>query len=684
MRPISLPLLLSLVAGVPATASVAPDSAWRLDELLVTARRPLKNIGLQATPIDSAALKENIAQSMADILTYNSAVFVKSHGRATMSTIAFRGTSAGHTQVTWNGMRINSPMLGTTDFSTIPSYFIDRAELLHGTSGVTESGGGLGGLVQLGTAPEAPEGWRVQYVQGIGSFRTFDEFLRLSGGFGRWTLSTRAAVSTSPNDYPYTNHDRKVNIYDDDRNIIGQYYPRERNRSGAFRDLNLLQEVYFKPANGQRLGLSVWFSDSRRELPLLTTDYADERKFENANRQRDLRSVLTWNLWSDSWTVDLRGGYMYGRHAYDYRRETAADLWSVMTASRSRTHTVFGRAETKWTPMRALQLSADVSAHQFLVRSVDDRLLSAGGQDAVLGYRAERFELSGALSCRWQPTAAVGISGILRQELIGRRVAPLIPALLADWRVFEQRFDGRRRLSVTVNGSASRNYRMPTLNDLFMMPGGNPQLRHEHGYTCDLGVRASYSYGRRLATELSINGFESRISDWILWLPTTKGFFSPRNVKDVHAYGIESKLKAAADLGRGWHCDFNASASWTPSVNMGPAASPSDKSVGRQLPYVPRTSASFNGRLAWRGWGFTYKWAHYSERFTMTSNQQTLSGALPPYYMNNVSLDKSLRLRPTDLHLRLSVNNLFNEDYISVLGHPMPGINYELFISVTL
>ncbi len=40
-----------------------------------------------------------------------------------------------------------------TDFSTIPSYFIDDASLLHGTSSVNETGGGLGGLVRLSTAP---------------------------------------------------------------------------------------------------------------------------------------------------------------------------------------------------------------------------------------------------------------------------------------------------------------------------------------------------------------------------------------------------------------------------------------------------------------------------------------------------------------------------------------------------
>lgn len=107
--------------------------SYKLGEVVVRAKRPMKEIGVTKTTFDSAMLKENIALSMADILAFNSSIFVKSYGRATLSTVAFRGTSPSHTQVTWNGMRINNPMLGMTDFSTIPSYFIDRATLLHGS-----------------------------------------------------------------------------------------------------------------------------------------------------------------------------------------------------------------------------------------------------------------------------------------------------------------------------------------------------------------------------------------------------------------------------------------------------------------------------------------------------------------------------------------------------------------------
>ena len=68
----------------------------------------------------------------------------------------------------------------------------------------------------------------------------------------------------------------------------------------------------------------------------------------------------------------------------------------------------------------------------------------------------------------------------------------------------------------------------------------------------------------------------------------------------------------------------------------------------------------------------------------MSSNDLTFSGSLPPYFMSNVVLQRDLTLRAVDLQFKLAVNNLFNEDYLSVLAHPMPGINFEFFVSVTI
>ena len=69
--------------------------------------------------------------------------------------------------------------------------------------------------------------------------------------------------------------------------------------------------------------------------------------------------------------------------------------------------------------------------------------------------------------------------------------------------------------------------------------------------------------------------------------------------------------------------------------------------------------------------------------FHHVSNDYTLTGHLPRYFMSNISLEKMLSFKPLDVQLKLAVNNLFNEDYLSVLSRPMPGINFEFFIGIT-
>ena len=320
--------MLSMALLMPA--ALFGQRTITLPEVVTSAVRPMADIGLQRTKVDSLALKENVALSMADVLAYNSSLYVKNYGRATMSTVAFRGTSPSHTTVTWNGMDINSPMSGMTDFSMIPSFFIDNASLLHGTSSVTDGAGGLGGSVRLATEPEHREGWHLQYVQGIGSFSTFDEFLRADYGRGRWHTSTRAVYSSSKNDYKYVNRDKKENIYDDNHNIIGQYHPTERNRSGAFHDFHLLQELYFDADSRNDFGLKIWLTDSHRELPLLTVDYGSDTDFENKQRELTLRTVGQWHHRGDNFTVETSAGYAYSRMGYDYSRDAGNGEMAVM------------------------------------------------------------------------------------------------------------------------------------------------------------------------------------------------------------------------------------------------------------------------------------------------------------------------------------------------------------------
>ena len=673
-------LLFPALLRAQSDRSETGAASWRekgvvtIREVPVWGRRPMKSIGVQETRLDSLILKENIALSIADVLTFNSPIFVKQYGRATLSTVSFRGTGPSHTQVTWNGMRINNPMLGMTDFSMIPSYFIDDASLLHGTSSVNETGGGLGGLVRLSTAPADIRGFGLQYIQGIGMFKTFDEFLRLEWGDEHWQVSTRAVYQSSANDFKYRNRDKKENIYDDEMNIVGSYYPTERNKSGAFDDVHVLQEVYYDTRRGDRFGLNAWYINSNRELPLLTTDYADDKQFENRQREHTLRSVLSWDHYRSDWKVAAKAGYIHTWMAYDYRKDPGSGIMNSITRSRNKVDTFYGQADGEYTPNGNWFFTAGVSAHQHLVESIDkDIILQQGGKD-IVGYDKGRIELSASVSAKWRPTERLGLSAVLREEMYGTKWAT-VPAFFADCQL-------SKRGNIVAKASVSRNHRFPTLNDLYFLPGGNPDLRSESGFSYEAGL--SFAVGKENVYSLSgsASWYDQHIDDWILWLSTPKGFFSPRNIKQVHAYGVEMQANLAVIPARDWKLTMNGTFSWSPSINEGEPISPADQSVGKQLPYEPEFSATVTGRLTWRSWGLLYQFRYYSERYTMSSNDITLSGRLTPYLMNNLSLDKAFALKWADLTLKGTVNNLFNEEYLSVTARPMPRMNVEFFIGI--
>lgn len=668
-------LCLSPWRGVAGQA----DSLWwnnsagyivPIEEVAVVGRRPMKEIGRQKSEIEQGVLHENIASSMADVLGFNSALFVKQYGRATLSTVAFRGTSAAHTQVTWNGLKVHSPMVGMTDFSLIPSHLIDRASLLHGSSSIALSGGGLGGAVELESRPSQREGLHLQFVQGIGSYSTFDEFLRLDYGTKRWQSSTRLILSTSQNDYHYINYRKKEHIYNEEHQIVESYYPTEVNRNCDFTDLHLMQEVSHTLSNGDRLALSAWYLHSRRGVPMLMVHYGDEQALVNEQRERTLRTVAEWQHIESRYKVEARAGYTFSRQFYDYQRDPGNGIMNPLIASRNRIHTLYAELLSDLYASEKWLFSGSLTLHNHWVESLDECAL------ADKNYDCSRAELSLYLSAKWSPTERLGLSVALREELYGGDFSPLIPHLAADYLL-------SRRGNLLLKGSVARNYRYPTLNDLYYQPGGNPDLRPEKGFTYDVGLSFCHSREGHYTLEGSATWFDSYIEDWILWQPTGAGYWTPKNLKKVHAYGIELKGSWRQQLARDWQTELTANFSWTPSINQSEPLNSYDQSVGKQLAYIPEYSASVGASLIWRSWRLGYKGHYYSRRYTSTDNNAgSLLGYVEGYFLSEASLEKQLSVRWADFSFMLQAKNLFDIEYESVLARPMPGIHFELFLEI--
>ena len=120
---------------------------------------------------------------------------------------------------------------------------------------------------------------------------------------------------------------------------------------------------------------------------------------------------------------------------------------------------------------------------------------------------------------------------------------------------------------MVLKASVARNYRYPTLNDRYYQPGGNPDLRPEHGFTYDGGISFALggeAEGYTLRGEATL--FDSHIDDWILWVQARRGYWTPRNVRKVHNYGAETKVDASVRLSPDWRTPPTAN-SWSTSPN---------------------------------------------------------------------------------------------------------------------
>jgi iron complex outermembrane receptor protein len=259
---------------------------------------------------------------------------------------------------------------------------------------------------------------------------------------------------------------------------------------------------------------------------------------------------------------------------------------------------------------------------------------------------------------------------VLRQDVIDGKFLPFVPALGIEYKPF-------KKINLTFSANLCRNYRAPTLNDLYFKPNGNPDLKPETDYATEAGL--VYNYGRiekGFFIETTLTGYYSKIINEILWTPQTDGNYKPANVSEVHARGIEAGLNIAWTLFK-FTFSFNNTYNYCMSTNE-VAASPDDNSVGKQLIYTPENTWSTSLLIKRSGFYGSYIFNYTGLRYTSTDN----SSYMPGYYLSNIILGKNFTLRKFILSLQLNLNNLFDLDYQSIAERPMPGRNFALTLKI--
>ena len=235
-----------------------------------------------------------------------------------------------------------------------------------------------------------------------------------------------------------------------------------------------------------------------------------------------------------------------------------------------------------------------------------------------------------------------------------------------------------------ANGNISRNYRVPTLNDLFWQDAsavGNPNLLPESGWTSDVGVAIGIPQKHSISKSathflFSTNIFNSNINNWILWKPNNSGRWSPENILEVWSRGIETKTGIEHAIGQ-IKLKINVQTSYVVSTNEKEKSS-TDESYKMQLIYVPIYNHQTNISATFRGFYFNYNQTYTGYRFTTSDNTQ----ALRPYWVGNAQVSYQSILKMLTLKIFLQANNIWASSYQVVQNYAMPMRHFQVGLSI--
>jgi len=618
---IAMPLLL------PAQQGVRNDTI-QINEVIIRRMASSEQLpGYKTVRIDSSALAHYGNKDIADLLSGNSTVIIKSYGAGGIATPAFRGTGAGHTQVAWNNISINNPMTGQFDLSLVPAGLIDKVDIYFGAGSMDINGGGLGGLINLTTAPDWKERFSILLNPSAGSFGQYSGLLRLNAGTDRLQSSTKLIMQSADNNFPYLN------------TVNGGEPVQEIRKNDQVRQKGVTEDLSFRLPGGT-LTAKFWYQSVFRNLP----EPIISMQGNSGETQRDesLRSLVNYSRDKGPVLLDLTGAVISDNLHY------VNTIASIDSRNSSERFVLRGSSELKIGSKTRLR--TDMGEELSVVRTnnysgIKQRnTLTASG--VLETYFSDR--LSGRL--------------LMRETMSDRKM------FYPDFSTGAQaRIIPGRELFISAN--FSRNSKIPSLNDLYWSPGGNQDLRSETSLSSELMVTASADISSFLKMKAGLTGYYSLISDMIQWKPGDFSWWEAENTGTIRTSGVESSLvftyatsvvRVTADAG--YTLTFAADESRNQAIYV---------PVHRINGIIRFATDHFYGRYA----------ANFSSRrYLIADNTQFL----PAYWISDLGIGSRLGSPGASVDISLDVTNILNASYQSIAWYPMPGRAFLISVAFKL
>lgn len=602
-----------------------------LPEIEIKLSYSIKNYGFKQEKIDSDLLIPHIDADLSTILSQYTPIFIKSYGNGNLATPSFRGTSANHTEVEWNGISINSPMLGQSDLSQVPVSQFDGIEVLYGAAGLAKTIGAFGGVVNLVTIPEWNNKINLNVAQTVASFNTYTTNASIGLGNKNFQSVTKLNYSSSANDFPFYNDYTQQ---------------QEKQRNGAYDNGGLTQEFFLRIGRKNFLSGRAWYSQDIKNLPPVTTNVNPD--YSATQKDKALRALIEWILLNPKYAITVRSAFI--DQFMNYKQDTSIN-------DNHQYYSWINKVRFNYSGIRNLSIKPGIDLTYDWVYS-----------DAYNGVKT-RSTLGLSSEFAYDVRRNLELLLILRQDLIDGKAVPFVPAVGVDWRPFT-------KVNLSLAANLSKNYRYPSLNDLYWAVYGNPDLIPETDYAGELGLTYNYfNKSGKFVIESELSGYYNNMINLIIWTPVSgTSFWRPINESEVVSRGFDIGLNMFWNVAK-CKLSFNNNYTFCKSTYQ-KATSPNDVSVGNQVIYIPVNLLNSSLTIKYLEFNLSYNFYYVSERYTGRDNLSYMPG----YYISNIFLGKNIKFSNIVLSLQLQINNLFGLDYQSIASYPMPGRNYGLTI----
>ena len=638
-RRLLLSAAVSILCMTASLSSSAQDSFIEdtliIPAITVTAKAADRLTPFTVVKIDQELLARYSDGDLATMLQSASNLYVRRNGNHGLASVSIRGMSGSHTLVTWNGLPVNTPGNGYSDFTLIPLLAASSVRITSGGSDLDDINGYIGGKVELATEPEFDTGTETSLSLGAGSYGEYSSSFLASHGREKFYGSIGAWAEKGLNDFRFVNSDAPGGP------------SKERRTNASFHSAGIRSDLAYRIRQSQ-VSAHLWFNDSDRELPGPVTTV--QQDFGERQTDRSFRGVLKYSGENGRISAGITAGGSHDVNRY----------YNMIPSNNG--------DNSSSTMMLKVRLGYRLTAKTGLIINAGDVMERA----SALSYdsKEQRNIFSFSLAAKSNPIPRLSLLLQARQMAVtGIKVSPELAAG-ASWLLTR---NGEHLLKFSL----SRNTKLPCLNDLYWIPGGNPDLLPEKS----AGGEVSWSFsgasktGVRNTVDLSLHA--SRVDDLIQWIPGQTGIWHAVNLRSVSVSGLDVRAGREQSVAE-WKLNGWISYALTRSVIAG-SDIPNDRSVGSQLIYAPLHHANLN-LIAARGWfraGMSAAWE--SRRYTTSDNSEWLH----PDFMSSVSAGAVIPAGPVTLKTELKVNNLTGTPMESVRNYPMPLRTFNIKITLT-